>query len=159
MSFETLLSALTILAVLGCGIIGGVFFAFSTFIMNAFSERPPAEGAAAMQSINVVILRSLFIPVFIGTALLCLVLAVLAVIWWQSPRSLLLIGASGQYVLGSFGVTVLFNVPLNNQLAADGSAEVWQRYLSVWTGWNHIRTAASLLAAVLFMIALLYPGG
>jgi uncharacterized membrane protein len=53
-------------------------------------------------------------------------------------------------------VTMVFNVPLNNALAAVSSAEgeggaLWTRYLSDWTFWNHVRTAAPLIAMVLFI--------
>jgi uncharacterized membrane protein len=49
--------------------------------------------------------------------------------------------------------------PLNNRLASvtPGSAEgaaVWTRYLSAWTAWNHVRTAASVAAAASFIMAL-----
>jgi hypothetical protein len=47
--------ALTLVSVLGCGLIGGVFFAFSTFVMKALASLPPAQGIAAMQSINVTV--------------------------------------------------------------------------------------------------------
>ena len=68
----SLIAVLIILAAIGSALIGGLFFAFSTFIMAALGQRPPAEGMAAMVSINRVILRSLFMPVFFGTALLSL---------------------------------------------------------------------------------------
>jgi uncharacterized membrane protein len=56
-------------------------------------------------------------------------------------------------------VTMAFNVPLNQALAAvePASAEggaLWSRYLSAWTAWNHVRTSASLLAAASFIAAL-----
>jgi uncharacterized membrane protein len=55
-------------------------------------------------------------------------------------------------------VTLLFNVPLNNRLAAvkPESAEgkvIWTHYLSVWTAWNHVRTAAPLAAMACFILA------
>jgi uncharacterized membrane protein len=63
------------------------------------------------------------------------------------------------YVVGTFLVTILFNVPWNNALAAvavddPGAANVWARYRVRWTAWNHIRTAAALVAAGLFTLAL-----
>jgi len=57
------------------------------------------------------------------------------------------------YVAGMLGVTMLFNVPLNNALASAGS-ETWARYLSSWTRWNHVRTVASMGAASLFIAAI-----
>ena len=43
-----------ILALIGSGIIAGVFYAFSSFIMKALAGVPSGEGIAAMQSINAV---------------------------------------------------------------------------------------------------------
>ena len=54
---------------LGCGVLGGVYFAFSTFIMSALSEIGPPKGVAAMNSIDVRIQRSLFMPLFASTTL------------------------------------------------------------------------------------------
>jgi uncharacterized membrane protein len=73
-------------------------------------------------------------------------------------RAYLLAGCA-LYLLGCLLVTVAFNVPLNNRLAAadpDSSAAeaLWAHYLSRWTLWNHVRTAASLAAAGLFAMAL-----
>ena len=53
---STLSTVAVILALLGSAVIGGVFFAFSSFVMKALSRAPSNEGIAAMQSINVVVL-------------------------------------------------------------------------------------------------------
>jgi uncharacterized membrane protein len=63
------------------------------------------------------------------------------------------------YLIGTVGVTIAFNVPLNDALAtvnpnsADG-ANLWVNYLTNWTIWNHVRTAAALAASASFIIAL-----
>ena len=154
----TLLSILTLVAALGSGLVAGLFFAFSAFIMAALAARPPAEGMAAMVSINRVILESLFMPVFFGTALLGLGLAGFALVRWTSASPWLLGGALA-YLLGSIAVTMIWNVPLNNEIdRADPGADdgkLWARYLDRWTKWNHVRSLASLAASGLFIIALL----
>jgi uncharacterized membrane protein len=151
-------TALILLAALGSAIIGGLFFAFSTFIMAALAARPPAEGMAAMVSINRVILRSLFIPVFFGTALLSAALAVHALIAWRPASPWLLAGAAA-YLLLSILSTIIFNVPLNNAIdradPANDNKALWTDYVARWTRWNHVRTVASLAAAGLFVGALL----
>jgi uncharacterized membrane protein len=63
------------------------------------------------------------------------------------------------YVLGMFVVTMVFNVPLNNALAAadlpsHGAAPLWARYLKEWTFWNHVRTVACIAASALFIAAI-----
>lgn len=158
---KTLITVLTIIAAVGCAVIGGIFFAFSTFIMNAFSQLPSTQGIAAMQTVNRVILRSLFIPVFIGTALFCAILVLLAALNWDYPAGLMLIMGSLIYIVGTFLVTIFFNVPRNNTLenavAADASSvPIWEDYLFRWTAWNHVRTAAALAASAIFIIALVY---
>jgi uncharacterized membrane protein len=148
---ESLLPGLTLLAVLGCAAMGGVFFAFSTFVMKALGVLRPAEGIRAMQSINRVVLNPLFLGVFQGTALLCLALGVLG---WSSPFRLT--GAL-LYLIGTFGVTIFGNVPWNERLKRVDSegqegAALWESYLIVWTRWNHARTVAALGACALFFL-------
>lgn len=67
-------------ALIGSALIGGAFFAFSSFVMKALARLPFTEGIATMQSINIVVINPLF--------------------------------------LGTFLVTILRNVPHNNELAA-----------------------------------------
>ena len=43
---------LTVIAAVGAGVSGGVFFAFSSFIMKALGRLPAAEGISAMNAIN-----------------------------------------------------------------------------------------------------------
>jgi uncharacterized membrane protein len=154
-----MLSILTFLSALGAGLVAGIFFAFSAFIMSALGRLPPAGGISAMQSINVVVLNPLFFLVFFGTAGLALVLAIAALIDWSQPGATYLLCGGLLYLVGTIFVTIAFNVPLNNRLASvkPGSAEgasTWAHYLSSWTDWNHVRTAASLAAAGSFIMAL-----
>lgn len=138
------------------GLIAGVFFAFSSFVMNALARLPAETGIAAMLSINVYAVRSWFLVAFVGTAAACGAVAVMAIVRWDHGSSLLLLG-SAAFLIGTFLVTMVFNVPLNNALAALPSAETerqtfWVRYIADWTAWNHVRTVASLAAAVLLTL-------
>jgi len=153
------ITALLWFSAVGCGVMAGVYFAFSGFIMTALSRIDQASGVAAMSSINTVILRSLFMPLFFGTTLAALILAVAALTGWGTPGPLAMLAGGVLYVLGMFVVTMLFNVPLNNTLEsahASGvdAAATWARYLRVWTMWNHVRTVASTAACALFIVAL-----
>lgn len=144
-------------AALGAALVAGSFFAFSTFIVQSLARLPPAQGIAAMQSINVVVVRSLFIAVFVGTAVVSLGVAGSAFSAQGPLRTWLVVGGL-LYVVGSFGVTMAFNVPRNNALAAldatlPTSAAAWESYVSSWTSWNHVRTFASAAAAIAFVIA------
>lgn len=144
---------------LGSGLIAGIFFAFSAFVMAALARLPAAQGIAAMQSINSTILQTLFSFVFMGTAVASVVLGVASFLRLGTPGALYLLIGSLLYLIGSFLFTIVFNVPLNDALAAvdPGSAkgaEVWQNYLSRWVAWNHVRTVASLASLAAFILAL-----
>ena len=60
-TLDDVFSALTLCAALGCGLMAGVFFAFSAFIMKALTRLPPRDGIAAMQSMNVAVLNPWFL--------------------------------------------------------------------------------------------------
>ena len=150
--------ALSFVATLGCGLIAGVFYAFSTFVMRALCRVPPAEGMAAMQSINVAVINPMFLGVFLGTALACAATGVAALVRWDKPGAGLLLTGSLLYIAGTFGVTLVFNVPLNNALATitredTDAAGRWADYASRWTTWNHVRTAAALAATACLTVA------
>jgi uncharacterized membrane protein len=156
---DDLLYALTLVSALGAGLIAGVFFAFSSFVMRALARLAPPHGIAAMQSINAVVLNPVFLGTFLGTAALCMVLGVAAVLEWSSPAAPALLAGAVLYLVGTLLVTVVCNVPRNEALArvepgGMGSDRLWQDYLRSWTGWNHVRTVSALAAAAAFTIAL-----
>ncbi|MGI9203493.1 MAG: DUF1772 domain-containing protein [Woeseiaceae bacterium] len=158
MSFLTYVAGLT--AVLGSALVGGVFFAFSSFVMKALARVPSAEGIAAMQSINVVVINPSFLSAFIGMAILSVGAAAFALGDPGKLSSMLLLGGAVSYFAGTFLVTILANVPLNDQLAAisvgdPDAVRIWTTYLDQWTSWNTVRTVAAIVASVLFTISLL----
>jgi uncharacterized membrane protein len=138
---------------IGCALIGGLYFAFSAFIMRALGGIDAAAGIAAMNAINTVILRSAFMPLFFGTTLASAALVVLGGLRLGTPGADLALAGGAIYVAGMFVVTMVFNVPLNNALQR-GDAATWREYLVTWTRWNHVRTVASLAASALFIAAL-----
>jgi uncharacterized membrane protein len=159
---DHLLFVVTLVAALGCGLVAGAFFAFSTFIMKALARLPAPQGIAAMQSINVVVINPVFLGTFLGTAAACAVLAVSSLFMWDRPGAVYLLAGGLLYLLGTFVVTMVFNVPRNEALAvvdlasAEG-ARLWSEYLRSWTAWNHVRTVAALAAAALLTLALCLP--
>ncbi|KVQ00735.1 hypothetical protein WJ95_28370 [Burkholderia ubonensis] len=147
------------ISAIGCGLMAGVYFAFSTFVMTSLGRLAPAAGVAAMNAINVDIVRSLFMPVFLGTTLASLALAILALLNRSEPGAIWIVAGGAIYVLGMFVVTMVFNVPLNDALSATDASSAeggafWARYLRDWTVWNHARTVASAAACGLFIAAL-----
>ncbi len=152
-----------VVALLGSGLVGGIFFAFSSFVMTALAKVSDVQGLVAMQSINAVVLNRSFLGSFLGTAVVSLGAILLAVVGWGSPAAPFWLGGALMYLLGTFLVTMFGNVPLNQQLevVSAGSAEagvVWRRYVRRWTLWNHVRTAAAMAAALLFSLGLLQHG-
>ena len=161
---DQLIAVVGTTALLGSAMVGGIFFAFSSFLMKALARLPASDGIAAMQSINVVVLNRSFLGVFIGTAFLSLAAGGLAVAVWDRPSAPFFLGGAIFYLVGTFLVTGLGNVPLNNELAATsatdpGARSVWERYLSRWTMLNHVRTAAAMVAALLFCLGLMQGAG
>jgi uncharacterized membrane protein len=143
---------LTLLAALGSAIVGGVLLAFSSFVMSALVRLPPSQGVAAMQAINVTVINPVFMTIFFGTGAVCLSLAFAQSVARGLMDAALVVTASLAYLIGCLGVTIAFNVPLNDALAAlppqtPETAAYWLRYLSSWTFWNHVRTAAAIAAA------------
>ena len=154
-----ILSLATLGTALGCGLVAGAFFAFSTFVMKALGSLPPSQAVRAMQAINVAAPTGLFLATLLGTALACGALAVQAVLGWSQPGAALRLAGSLAYVLGAFLVTMIANVPRNDALAAldpdsVNAAAEWVRYLSEWTRWNHVRTVAALVAAALLTVSM-----
>jgi uncharacterized membrane protein len=157
---NTLTTVTVILALIGSALIGGICFAFSNFIMKALARLPSSEGMAAMQSINIVVLNPLFLGVFMGTAIISLLVAILALRGWGLPAApYFLIGALFN-IVGTFLVTGMGNVPLNNQLASINAADpaasdIWQHYLDRWTQLNTLRTVCATAASVVLIIGLM----
>ena len=148
------MNTLLICALLGSAIIGGVFFAFSSFVMPALYRLPGNEGLRAMQSINKVVINPWFMTPFLGTTILSLAIIILST---AGKCSFLAATGPALYIFGVFMVTAFGNVPLNNQLetmATEQERVFWKSYYHKWTSLNHIRTLASILSTVLMAIEL-----
>jgi uncharacterized membrane protein len=138
-------------------LLAGLYFAFSTFIMTALGRIGQVPGIMAMNAINTTIVQSLFMPLFLGTTLTGLVLAIVAMFRLGEPGTMAMAAGGIVYVVGMFACTI--NVPLNNALAAVDpagaeAASLWARYLNDWTWWNHVRTISSTAACMLFVAAI-----
>lgn len=154
-----ILDVLALVCAVGAGLMAGAFFAFSTFVMKALGKLPPAQGIAAMQSINVVVINPWFLTPFVGTALVCAVVVIASLFAWSQPGAGWLLAGAVLYVAGTFLVTMVCNVPRNDALAkltpaSEKAVRFWTTYLSTWTAWNHVRTIGALAAMVSFILAL-----
>ena len=118
---------------IACGLLAGVYFTFSAFVMTALGSIGRAAGVAAMNAINRVILRSAFMPLFFGSSLSSLALAAIGAVHWGEPGAAAMALGGAVYVLGMPVVTMARNVPLNNALLAadpggEAGAGLWAVY-------------------------------
>ena len=146
-----------LIAALGAGLAGGVFFAFSTFVMDGLGRLPDREGLAAMQQVNRAAPTPAFMILWIGTAVLCVAIGISAVRrWGEISAGWLLVGAA--LYLAMMVLSFAYHIPQNDALAvldplAPGSAEKWRSYHTWWTAANHLRTIACAASSVAFAVA------
>ena len=85
------------------------------------------------------------------------VIAVMCILRWSEPGGILLLCGAIAYLIGPFGITMLRNVPLNNQLAKAepaAASEIWPAYQKHWQLWNHIRTYIGIASIALLAAGL-----
>ncbi|WP_424098595.1 DUF1772 domain-containing protein [Moorena producens] len=151
--------SLMLLTAIGSSLAAGIFFAFSTFVMKALAQQPPAQGIATMQSINITVINPWFMLAFLGTAAASTLLTISLLLQWHQPGAVYWLAGTLLYLIGTIGVTFACNIPLNDALAivtpnSTEATTLWARFLTDWTFWNHVRTVAAFLAAMLFTISL-----
>lgn len=139
-------------------VVGGVFSAFSEFIMAGLLRTEPAGGIEAMQHINRTVLKTQFVAGIISISIFSVLFAVYAAFYVSGSAQLVLIIAPLVYVPSVFLMTMFGNVPMNNKLDrlahnAPDSVQYWKRYGRVWTKLNHVRSIGSILTAGLYVVA------
>ena len=149
---------LTAVSAVGSGVVGGVFFAFSVFVMTALSRLPKPQGIVAMQEVNRAAPTPWFMAALFGTALTCLALAVASLADGMDDAAAWYRVAGSALYLVAVVLTIVYHVPRNDALdavdpGAAGAPADWDRYVSAWTAWNHVRTVVCIAAAALFTIA------
>jgi len=150
--------ALTIACIAGAGLVAGVYFLFSNFVMRGLRSLPAPAGMAAMQSMNKAAPNPLFVLALVGTGIACAVLGVVAATSWSAPGAPWALVGSALYV-ASLLVTMTYHVPRNNAFdlvdpSSPDAAGRWARYLSEWLPWNHARASAALASVVVLAISL-----
>ena len=152
------LRILIVATAIGAATTGGVFFAFSTFVMKALKRLSDSEGLAAMQSINRAAPSPLFMVALFGTAASAVGLGVVALQRREDPYSTYLLIGAGLYLAGVV-LTIAYHIPRNNALdlvdpTSSGAAGTWHHYVTNWTIWNHVRTLTSIAGAAALVLAL-----
>ncbi len=160
MTFENILLVTT--GVL-TSLLAGLFFGYAVSVNNGLGRLKDSEYVAAMQSINIVIQNPLFFLSFFGPVIL---LPLVTFLLWDTsdlPQNMLLFAASLFYIVGSFGVTVAGNVPLNEKLAkfdlshasSKEITEARRRFEKPWNRLHTVRTIAAIVATTLIFMACL----
>ncbi|MDJ0993876.1 MAG: DUF1772 domain-containing protein [Dinoroseobacter sp.] len=150
------------LSILAYALVAGVFLAFSDFIMRSLAITGGVGGVEAMQAINREVFRWIFMTLFLGMAGLSLFIAGYSWVELNGPAGMLIFVSALVYLIGCFGVTVIFNVPMNQALAgmelsSEATRDYWlQTYVPRWTFWNSVRTGAAALSAALLLFGLLW---
>jgi uncharacterized membrane protein len=155
---STFVRTLTIIGAVGSGLVAGVFFAFSTFVMSGLRRAPAPAGIAAMQSINRQAPTPAFMLAFLGTTGVCVVLGIVAVTKWGSTAATLALIAA-VLALVPVVLTGAYHQPRNLAFehvdaTSPGAVDAWRAYLDGWVPWNHVRTLSSAAAAVLLTVSL-----
>lgn len=149
-----------VLAAISTGLVAGLFYAYSCSVNPGLGALGDKEYLAAMQSINLAIQNPVFFATFMGTVLLLPLATWLHYTPSPSSQFWLLVAASVIYIVGTFGVTVVGNVPLNNELAVanlDNTRDILIKYRGAfetpWNMWHSIRTIANVVAFALVVTA------
>ncbi|MGH1461124.1 MAG: DUF1772 domain-containing protein [Neptuniibacter sp.] len=154
---NTFLVPIIVAAIVGAGVVTGLLFAFSNFVMRALSDMPAEQGMHAMQRINERIINPIFLLFFFGTPIASVVILFLTISAVNLPGYAWLLVGAILYLIGPFGITVTRNVPLNNKLALTSQKEAgasWPRYIKAWQFWNHIRSYIGVVSIACLAIGL-----
>lgn len=141
MELNTIWSLVEYLLQLSMLIMIGLYFIFSNTIMRALAKFE--SGADIMVAINKEILNPTF--------LMCFFISAAASAYFALFAEGFLATAGAIFFLGTFIITLFFNVPLNNKLRDfddSNKKEIWQQYLAKWTFWNHVRTISAIVSGL-----------
>ncbi|MBT2516703.1 DUF1772 domain-containing protein [Streptomyces sp. ISL-90] len=162
---HTFADILLVAAVVGTGVVAGVFFAFSGFVVQGFDRLSPAHAARAMREINITAVRAPLMLAIFATALLVAILLVFALLGEPHGGTQWAIIGAALYLVGVIGVTGGANVPRNNRLAAVAEtddaalAAAWLAFRPGWAAWNHVRTLSSTASSLCLIFAFITSHG
>jgi uncharacterized membrane protein len=149
--------ALLVASVLAVGLVAGLFCAFAYAVMPGLAQTDDRSLISSMQRINVVIVNPLFLLLFFGGLAFTAAAAIFyrdhGLFWW-------IVGSAVLYAAGLL-ITVAFNIPLNDQLAASGDpagiadpAAVRDAFETAWVRWNIARAAVHTIAFTVLVVGL-----
>ena len=149
--------SLLIAAVLAVGLIAGLFCAFAYAVMPGLAQTDDRVFVSSMQRINVVIVNPLFLLLFFGG----LVFTTAAAVFYRGEPIFWWIVAGAVTYAGGLLITMVFNIPLNNDLAAIGGpsgitdpAAARAAFENAWVRWNLIRAVVHTVAFAVLLAGL-----
>lgn len=154
----TVQNIILVVAAMVTALMAGLFYAFSCAVNLGLARLSNAEYISAMQSINRAIQNPVFFAAFFGAPIFLLLSTFLH--YGQSMRFRFLLAATVIYLIGTFGITVFGNVPLNNALDGFNLETASEEEIALqranfemrWNNLNTVRTVYSTLAVILVVI-------
>lgn len=155
-------TVLLIITAVLAALIAGLFYAYSCSVVLGLGKLSDAEYLRAMQNINREILNPVFFLSFMGTAIFLPVSTFF--LRGEQPVFILLLLATLAYLIGVFGVTVVGNVPMNDQLeqfdilgsTVEAIKQMRDNFESRWNFLNNLRTAFSVITITLTVCACIW---
>jgi uncharacterized membrane protein len=149
-----------IISIVLCGLTAGLLYGFSCAVNPGLSRLDDLVYLSAVQSINEKIQNPVFFISFMGSLV---VLPVCAYLYYQagSDKWFFFAIAALLYVIGTFGVTVFGNIPLNkllegiqlNRLSIAELAIIRLKFQASWNNFHQIRTIAAFISFALLVYA------
>lgn len=138
--------------------ISGILYSFSDFIMKAFNTLSSRNAVAAMQGINITVYRSLFMVIFMSLVPISIITAIWSIATLGWTDSLFVVLGTLFYIVGTFIITGLGNVPLNESLKQvdinhQEVSSAWKSYYTRWTRLNTLRCLFGILAGFSYIFA------
>ena len=155
MNLQNLILLLTVTLT---ALIAGLFYSYACSVNLGLGKLTDIQYISAMQSINREILNPVFFASFMGTLLFLPISS-----WLEYNQSgfstsfWLLASAAIVYAIGTFGITISCNVPLNemldkfvvNSATIEQIAAQRKSFEIPWNRYNTIRTVAAIITMVL----------
>lgn len=146
-----------VLGVVAVGLMAGLYAAFACAVMPGLRRVDDKSFVTVIQRINVAIVNPIFLLVFLGGLGFTVIAAVLyrdhRLLWWIVAGAVL-------YGL-TLITTVVFNIPLNNQIAAAGNPDriadlraVREAFEGPWVRWNIVRAVVNTAALAVLVTGL-----
>ncbi|MEN8250503.1 MAG: DUF1772 domain-containing protein [Bacteroidota bacterium] len=146
-------------AVVLTGLSAGLFYAWSVSVIPGTKKVVDSTYLETMQSINRAILNPAFFLIFFGSIIF---LSIGSIYHFNANKTTfwLMLTSSIFYLVGTVGVTVLGNVPLNDQLDELNLGEMTSNKILEFrnfyeTNWNRLHLIRTVFAVASFMLSVI----